>query len=452
MMMKQAHRRLACTALSLALASPLRGYGQAEPTAVAPTILNPVSTLGGLSYELPAGTFRYGATASEVFQRGFYSDRGTIYQTNLSGSVAYSTRSERHPFSAVYSGGVLLANQAGYGTTFYQNLALTQNYATRTWNFGLSDVVSYLPQSPTVGLSGIPGAGDLGLNPVVNTGVPSQNILSFNSSRVSNTVTGDVSHQLTGRTSITGDASYSLLHFFDNSAIDSRQIGADLALRHQLSARTIVGVGVNYSIFNYDIVQNSSFETRSVNLQISHQLTRSLAVAGTVGPQWINGSSGLGIPSQLTTAANASLTYTKRFGITSLSYFRGTNGGSGVVAGALSDSITGAFSRSFGRGWSAALSGGYSRTRGLATESSAPDLLLAGVAYYGNFDSTFGGAQVNRRLTRSLSAFGSYTASHQTYGNFGAQGTNTQGALNGLLQTFAVGVSFYPRSLVPGQF
>ena len=451
-MMRQAHLHLCWTVLGLALVCPARGNSQAVPTAVTPTILSPVPTLGGLSYELRAGTFRYGATASEVFQRGFSADRGTIYQTNLSGNVAYSTRSLRHPFSAVYSGGVLLANQSGYGTTFFQNLALTQSYATRTWNFGLSDTVSYLPQSPTVGLSGVPGTGDLGLSPVVNGGIPSQSILSFNSSRVSNTVTGDVSHQLTGRTSLAGDASYSLLHFFDNAAIDSRQISADLALRHQLDARTIVGVGVNYSIFNYDIVQNASFETRSVNLQLSRQLTRSLAAAGSLGPQWINGSSGLGIPSRLTTTANASLTYTKHFGITSLSYFRGTNGGSGVVAGSLSDSVGGSFARSFGRDWSAALSGGYSRSRGLATQSSAPNLLLAGVANYGNFDSTFGGAQVSRRLTRSLSAFGSYTASHQTYANFGTLGTDTRGALNGLLQTFAVGVSFYPRSLVPGQF
>ena len=451
-MMRQAHLRLYWTILGFALVCPAQGNGQAPPTATAPGILNPATTLSGLSYELPAGTFRYGATASEVFQRGYTSDQGTIYETNLSGNLAYSSKSERHPFSAIYSGGVELANQRGYGTTFFQNLALTQSYLTRSWTFSLSDVVSYLPQSPTVGLSGIPGTGDLGLDPVVNTGVPSQSILSYNSSRVTNTVSGDVSHQLTGRTSLTGDASYSLLHFFDDSAIDSRQIGADVALRHQLNARTTVGVGVSYSIFNYDIVQHATFETRSVNAQVSRQLTRSLAVAASVGPQWINGSSGLGIPSRLTTSADASLTYTKRFGITSLSFFRGTNGGSGVVAGALSDSLAGSFSRSFGRDWSAALNGGYSRTRGLATDSSAPDLLLAGVANYGNFDSTFGGAQVNRRLTRSLSAFGSYTASHQTYADFGTVGTNTRGALNGLLQTFAVGVSFYPRSLVPGQF
>ncbi len=425
---------------------PALGRAQAQPTAV-----TPVSTVSGLNFAVPAGSFRYGGSLSEVIQRGYFSTRQYSYQTNLSGSLAYSTRSVTRPFSAIYSGGVQFANQSGYGTTFFQNLALSQGYVTRHWTFGLSDVVSYLPQSPTVGLSGVPGTGDLGLDPVSSPGVPAQNVLSYNSNRVSNTVTGSASRRLSGRTSVSGDASYSILHFFDNSSYDSRQIVSDLNVDHTLDARTNIGAGVSYSIYNYDAVAHASFETRGVNVHGSRQITRPLAVFGSVGPQWINASASLGIPSRVTVAATAGLTYVRQFGTLSASYTRGTNGGSGVVPGAFSDSLTGTFSRSFGRDWSAGLNGGYTRTTGLGS-SAITNLAATGIPNQANFDSTFGGVQANRRLTSSLSAFASYTAFEQSYGNIATANAPLPGALNGLVQSFAFGISFYPRSLVPGQF
>ncbi len=448
--MKQTtHPRSLHVALALWLGSSAIALAQADPAAVSPEILTPVTTAGGLNYELPEGTFRYGLTGSEVLQWGYAN--GTIYNTNLSGNVAYSTKSVIHPFSAVYSGGVELSNQAEYGTTFFQGLSLTQSYLTRDWTFLVSNSVNYLPQSPTVGLSGIPGTGDLGLNPVSTATGPAQNVLTYNSTRVSDTVTGLATRRLTGRTSVSGDAIYTLLHFFNDASLDTRQIAADLTVSHQLDARTSIGAGANYSIFNYDAGDHATFETRSLSVQGHRQLSASLSIAGSVGPQWINSSANLGIPSRLTTSARASLTYAKRFGTAAVSYGRGTNGGSGVLPGAISDSVSGAFSRSFGLDWSAAVNAGYSRTKGLGN-GSTPNLSFLGLANYGNFSSVYGGAQANRRLTRSLSAFATYTAIAQDQSDFGAISSTVPGALNGILQSFAIGVSFYPRSLIPGQF
>ena len=440
--------RLTFLAGSLVLFSLLPAYGhtQAQPTAV-----TPVSTVNGVNFSMPTGTFRYGGSISEVIQKGYFANQDYSYQTNFSGSVAYSSRSVLRPFSAVYSGGVQIANQSNYGTTFFQSLALSQGYLTRNWTFGISDVVSYLPQSPTVGLSGIPGAGDLGLDPVTSPGVPAQDILTYNSNRVSNTVTGTASRRLSGRTSISGDSSYSILHFFNDASFDSRQIVSDLNFDHTLDARTEVGAGVSYSIYNYDAVAHSTFETRGVNVHGSRRISQALSVVGSVGPQWINASSNLGIPSRITVAASASLTYTRQFGTFAASYTRGTNGGSGVVPGAFSDSLGGSFSRRFGINWSGALTGGYSRTTGLGN-GLITDLAATGIANDSQYDSVFGGAQANRRITRSLSAFASYTAFEQTFGNVSAPSALVPGALNGLVQSFAFGVSFYPHSLVPGQF
>ena len=46
------------------------------------------------------------------------------------------------------------------------NMSVSQGYIARNWVFNISDSFSFLPQSPTTGLSGIAGVGDLGSTPV----------------------------------------------------------------------------------------------------------------------------------------------------------------------------------------------------------------------------------------------------------------------------------------------
>ena len=60
---------------------------QAQPTAVAPL---PYS---GLNFGFPSGTFQYGANISEIFQTGYLQNGDVSRQTNLSGDVAYSSKS-----------------------------------------------------------------------------------------------------------------------------------------------------------------------------------------------------------------------------------------------------------------------------------------------------------------------------------------------------------------------
>ena len=430
----------AFAALSALAAVPF-SYGQAEPAAVAP-----LST-SSLNLGLVNGTFRYGVSASEVFQTGYIGTGGVTEQTSLSGNVIYSTKSVVRPFSLIYSGGVQIANGSGYGNTVFQSLGATQGFNTRNWSFNLSDVVSYLPQSPTVGLSGVPGAGDLGLVPVQSLNGPSQDILTYNSNRVSNSVSGNVARRLTARTSLSGDASYSLLHFFNNSSFDNHQISSDLSLNHTVSARTTVGVGVSYATYTFDAMSNASITTRGVNATISRQFSRSLSLSASAGPQWINSSSELGVPSRLTASANVNAIYSKHFGTFSAFYSRGTNGGSGVIPGAFSDTAGATFGRAFGRDWSVAANIGFSRTSGLGS-GDVEDLAPIGISNFATFDSLYAGAQVSRRLTRSFSAFASYTGSNQSYGTLN---TATPGALNGLVQSFSIGISYYPRSVNLGQ-
>ncbi len=119
-----------------------------------------------------------------------------------------------------------------------------------------------------------------------------------------------------------------------------------------------------------------------------------------------------------------------------------------MLPGAFSDTLAGTASRAYGHNWAVSGNAGYTRTSGLGTSVNTNLVVLPGFGSYGSFDSTFAGGQVTRRITDAFSAFASYTAFHQTYGNV----TNIPGAIGGLIQSFTIGASWYPRSTNLGQF
>ena len=345
-----------------------------------------------------------------------------------------------------------LSNQSGVDTTFFQSLALAQGYNTRSWSLGVSDNVSYLPQSPTVGLSGIPGTGDLGLFPIDGANTPSQSVLTYNNNRVSNTVTGNISRRLTSRTSLSGDASYGILHFFGRGNLDTSQVGANALVSHSFDARTSGSLIASYSIYSYSAGGDSSYQSRGVSASVQRQVSRYLSASASGGPLWINSSSTLGIPSRLTVSAGLNLTYTRRNYNGGLFYSRNTNGGSGIQPGAITDSVGAVYYRSLGRDWSASTNLGYSRTDGLSQGPTAVNLGVLGFNTLGSVSSIYGAAQVSRRLGERFSVFGSYSGSSQSYDNAASLGSVSPYALNGVIQSFSVGLSFYPRSVHLGQF
>ncbi len=429
--------------LSLMSAVPCCVWGQATPTAsVQPSI-------AGLNVPTINGTFQYGLSASEVISDGYGGDGGIYAQTSLSGDLAYTSKSEIRPFSALYTGGIQLGNQSGISNTYYQSLSVSQGYVTKSWVFGLSDSVSYLPQSPTVGLSGIPGTGDVGLTPIENGLQPSQDILSIGNARISNDVSGTAERRLDAFTSVSGSASYGILRFFGDGGLDSSQISADVAANRRIDGRSSASLAVTYGTFKYSSLgDGASFVTRGLSASYQRQLSRSINASVTGGPEWISSSSTLGIPSRAIFSGGAGLSYVVRAYNASISYSRGINGGSGVVPGGVSDSIIGSLQRPFGTAWAASANVGFARTQGISDGSTPSNLQALGLTTTGEYKSTFAGAQVSKRLSRSFSAFASYTALNQS-------SSQTQGAsvaLDGVVQSFALGISYFPHSLHLGQF
>lgn len=401
---------------------------------------------------LPAidGVFHYALSGAEQVQTGGGS--GTGYSTSLSGDASYSSKSEVRPFSMVYAGGVLLGNQYGRSATTFQNFVVSQGLVAGNWLFDISDSVSYLPQSPTIGLSGIPGVGDLGSQPFQgpSTG-PAGGILTNNSTNISNGLNGSVERRLTSLTSISGNGSWMILRFPDNDGLDNSQILGELALNHRIDVRDTVSGNVSYSTFSYGSAINLTLDTRGINGVFQRVLSRTLNMTVSAGPQWITSSNSALIPSRLTVATDASLVYSKRFTNAGLSYSRGVNGGSGVQPGALSDTFTASLSRTYGRDWMASLTANYTRTSALlqpAALVNAPGLGLAFPYAGGSGNTAYGGVQVSRRLGNSFSSFASYNLQHQSIDRSLA----SQNAFSGFIQTFGIGITYSPRSTRLGQF
>jgi hypothetical protein len=419
-------------------------YGQAAPAGIA-TIGAPPSPLA------LDGVFHYALSASEIIQRGYYGPGDTTSSAVLSGDIAYTAKSTARPFSLIFAGGLILPNQSGQSVSTYQNVAVSQGYVTRQWVFNVMDSFSFLPESPTTGLSGIAGVGDLGVVPIQGPGAgPAGGVLTDSGNRVANTVSGSVERQISRATSISGSGSWSILHFLDSSTdgLDYTQTAGTVSLNQRIDARSSASVTAVYSVFDYtgplSGPEEPNFQSKGINVTYQRLLSRTLSVSATVGPQWVSSSNSELIPSTLNVAINTSLTYSRKVTNASVFYSRGVNGGSGVLPGAFSNTIGFEAGRTYGRNWAASLSGAYTRTSGLTNLGGTSLLAPTNETY----DTVYGGVQVTRRFGTNFSGYLAYTALDQTTNySFGAPN-----ALNGVSQTFGIGVTFSPRSTRLGQF
>ncbi len=324
---------------------------------------------------------------------------------------------------------------------------------TRRWVFNIADSFSFLPQSPTTGLSGIPGVGDLGSDTSagpVEQG-PAGGVLSVAGNRIANSLDGSVERQISHNTSISGSGLWSVLHFLDDNTggLDSSQVSGTVALNRRLDGRSSVSVNAVYSTFSYSGttsgVNEPDIETRGINVSYQRLLSR------TLSKQRLRRSAmGLQLEQHTDSVVAqcgchcGSLSYSRGFTNASLNYSHGVNAGSGVLPGAIADTISGSLAHSYGRTWVASLNGAYTHTSGLTVLTNGTPAVPVNEVY----NTVFGGGQLTRAISTHFSAYVSYTAQNQS-NNYTLPGQN---ALNGTSQTFGIGVTYTPRSTRLGQF
>jgi hypothetical protein len=415
---------------AIALAACTFAHAQVAPEATGPAKL-PLS--GNLSYAL-----RYSQTAQ------FGGGLGDWQTGSIFGSVNYSNGTSRHPFNMSYGGGYTKTYTGpDYDTGVFQHLLISQGLVGRKWNASVSDNISYTPESPTIGFSGVPGTGE----PIGGSGSnpqSSQSVLTLDTRTIANTAAAQIGYRIDYATSVNVGGNSSLLRYPDGNGLDTNGLGANAGLTRRLDARNSLIGQFMFSRYDYPnqasetdqssaTVPYPSFEVESATFGYQRVWSPKLQTSVSVGPEWISSSNAAIEPSSTTVAVNAAVNYSFRSESASLGYSRGANSGGGIFPGATVDSVNAAFSRSFGRDLTVGLTASYMRSDALE---------LGG----GAIDAVYGGAQATRQLGRYFSVFANYTAEDQT-SNQAAQASQAvqSNVLDEFYQVIGFGIAFSPR-------
>jgi hypothetical protein len=421
-----------------------------KPSVILLAILVPVCAAAGAQvvpattgpHGLPlSGTLRYDLNYSQMAQ--FYGGpEGNAQISAVSGDLAYTNASPARPFNLTYSGGDMWDISGGSGANgVYQHLLASQGVLGRNWAVNLSDNVSYMPQAPTTGFSGIPGLGTL---PGLLTG-SSQPILTLNTTSVNNLASASFNRSLNYATSFSVLGSYAILRFPDGNGLEDDQLQVSPQLTRRLNARNSIFGEYAFSHISYPGV-TFTMGTQSALFGFQRTWSRGLRTSVSAGPEWIQSSESTVIPSSTDLTVNANATYSTKTTSVALSYLRATSGGSGVIEeiGIHSNDVMAEFSRDFGKKLTLSATGAYLRTQGLqqACVTGLQTTCVTGSQQTGVSNAVYGGVAATRRLGRSFTVFANYTATHQS-SNF-ALPTN---AISGLSQVIGFGIGYSPREM-----
>lgn len=335
--------------------------------------------------------------------------------TSFSGGVDIHRISGSSEMNVGYTGGVMYSNDRTAANGFVQGLNFADKFSFRRSSISFFDQLSYLPEQAFGfgGLGGVPlpGGGAPGLGPGF---VPGQSILAGRGQSLANSFVTEVDVHLTPRSSLTFAGGYALLHYFDSNLLDYGDVIAQGGYNYQVTQKNTVAVVYSFSGFRYSHF-SQSIDDHTAQISFARRVTGRLAFQIAAGPQVAvfhtpipggSGSSGGGATNstQLYWSLNTALQYQfQRTGL-GLSYSHGVAGGSGVLAGSVSDTVMGSATRQMSRTFSSGVTAGYARNHGLTTGITPASQ---------TYNYWFAGASLSHPWGRSLGLTLSYQMQYQ---------------------------------------
>ena len=276
-----------------------------------------------------------------------------------------------------YTGGGMFSNGGAAQNGIIQQLAFSDRIQFRRSTFSVFEQLGYLPESSfgfagTAG-SGLPGGGGVNLG----TGfTPGQSILAPRGQNLSSSTAVEWDTKLTPRASLTFVGGYALLRNFDNDLANFGAATFQAGYNYQLTRKDTIAVSYQFGAFRYSNL-NQSINANTIQASYGRRVTGRLAFQISAGPQFVssttpitNSTSTSGPTTSSVSALywtlNTSLQYQLRRASISASYNHGVTGGSGLLAGAETDIVTGSVSDQVSRTFNVAWSAGYSRNKGFA--------------------------------------------------------------------------------------
>jgi len=329
--------------------------------------------------------------------------------TRAFGSLTLQRLWSNYDLALDYVGGVGYYDAPGLGAKLVQELDLDQKIKWKRGQLSLKDNFSYLPEGNfglTYGSVGsqenLLGGGFLGGGAFGSLGqVP----------RIMNLSAAEISQSLSPKSAITLTGGYGLLHFTGKDAqgisyLGSSQVSAQAGYNRTISRHDQVALVYGYQGFRFSpsAGTGTAFHTQVVQVMYGHRISGRMDFLVGAGPQItsITNLTFLGPlrTTQLSVAGRASLRY--RFPKTSLdmAFERYTTNGSGLFAGAQSNTVRMTLNRPITRVWSGFVDVGYSHNSRLQPAASGVNAR--------NYGFGFAGFGARRSLGRYFGVFASY--------------------------------------------
>jgi hypothetical protein len=333
---------------------------------------------------------------STLSSNGLSSTTNTGWTTwsTIYGGIDLHRISGNSDLGLLYSGGASVSNDGNSNNGVIQNLEVVEKLAYRRATISLLDQLNYLPENAfgsQFGNIGTPvGSGSIGLQPGLG---PGQSILTASGQRLSNAFVPEVDVKLTTRASLTFVGDYSVLHFFDNNLLNSYNAGGQVGYNYELTRKDTVGISYGFNAFRYSNF-NQSINDNVVHISYGRRVTGRLAFRIAAGPEYTSFQTSItstpvtgtmpSPSSSLSWSLSTSLTYQLRRTGLGLNYAHGVSGGSGVQAGALTDTVSGFATRQLSRTFSGNWNLSYGRNNGLTVNAPGSTTANQTFSYWSN--------------------------------------------------------------------
>jgi len=336
--------------------------------------------------------------------------------TSVIGGVDVHRFSGNSELTFDYLGGGVFSTGGGTGNGVLQDANLEAQFSFRRWTLTIIDELRYTPELAfgNIGFGGIPTTIGVPIGLPFGT---DQTVLNAFGQRLTNASGAQADVKISRRSSITFSGGYSELYFFDQDLLNSKAIYGQVGYNHQLSRADSIGVSYVYNGFRYDNFPQS-IDTHSALLSYGRRVTGRLAFQVAVGPEYaifatnISCKTGINVPpcgstNQLLWSLNTTLRYQlERTGIFA-TYSHGVTGGSGVLAGAIGDTVLGTVTRQITRTLTGDVDLAYARNKGLAVAVANFPVLN------GTFDYWTAGGHLTHPWGRTLQLILGYQFQYQ---------------------------------------
>jgi hypothetical protein len=352
--------------------------------------------------------------------------------TSLYGGIDLHRIAGQSDTSLSYTAGGVISNDGSISDGVVQGLGFTERIAFRRIKIAFIDQLAYLPEAGD-GFGGVlgvavPGTGSLGLGAAGTPGLgsyysPGESILTGLGRTLTNSSVVEVDTSLTPRSSFTVVGGYSLQEYFDDSFLNAGTVTGQAGYNYQMSRKDTIAVSYLFSAIRYSNF-DQPINTHNAFVSYGRRVTGKLAFQVSGGPAFT--TSLIPIPTdsgtvvtltaansnttQIFWTLNASLQYQLRRAGLAANYSHWVSAGSGILAGAITDTASGTITRQLSRTTGSGINFGYSRNTGVNV------VTLNGAATAPSsqtYEYWFAGANLSHPWGRTMSLNLSYQFQYQ---------------------------------------